>query len=79
MKGLRPVTFLCEGLQAALTTVLDLRSYEPFKTCRGTWGCSWAYSPCTQSTKADPFFPLLATSVLWALHLSYNSLPRSCM
>lgn len=66
MKGLRSVTILGEGFQATLTIQLDVRSYELFKDCKGAW-------------KADPFFPLLATSVLRALHLSYHSLPRPCL
>lgn len=66
MKGLRSVTILGEGFQVTLTIQLDVRRYEPFKDCKGAW-------------KADPFFPLLATSVLKALHLSYHSLPRPCL
>lgn len=65
MKGPRSVTILGEGFQVTLTIQLDVRSYEP-KDCKRAW-------------KADPFFPLLATSVLRALHLSYHSLPRPCL
>lgn len=51
MKGLRSVTILGEGFQVTLTIQLDVSSYEPFKDCKRAW-------------KADPFFPLLVTSVL---------------
>lgn len=66
MKGLRSVTILSEGFQATLNIKLDVRSYEPFKDCK-------------RACKTDPFFPLLATSVLRAPHLSYHSLPRPCL
>lgn len=60
------VTFLGESLQATSIIKLDLRSYGPFKDVKGSY-------------KADPFFPLLVTSVLWALHLSYHYFPRPRM
>lgn len=55
--------------------MLALTGYGLFKACRGTWACSWAWSP----EKLIPSSPPLATSVLWALHLSYHSLPRPRM